>query len=228
MKDVGIYLSWNNQQEGFRIPVNPDAIEIKESGEGKTYDVAGLGEINVIKSPKLTEISFGSIFPAMRYPFVVANALAAPIQYVQFIQRWLNTKRPIRFVFVSGSYDINLPMSIEKFSWKEVAGSPGDIEYDLSLKKYVFYAAKRVAVQPAATPEARALVVAETQRPVERQEQKSYAIASGDTLWLLAQRFLGDGSRWPEIQSLNNMTDADVLHLPIGREIRLPGGTANA
>lgn len=69
----GIELSFSNYADSFLIPVNPDTIEIKESGDGKSYTVAGLGEINVIKAPKLTEISFSGIFPAYRYPFVIVK-----------------------------------------------------------------------------------------------------------------------------------------------------------
>ena len=63
--DYGIWLSYNNQEEGFQIPVNPENIEISDGINSKTYDVAGLGEINVIKDQKLTEYSFSGFFPAV-------------------------------------------------------------------------------------------------------------------------------------------------------------------
>ncbi|MFC6553859.1 hypothetical protein [Cohnella cellulosilytica] len=107
----GIWLSYNNQQEGFQLPVNPSSIEISDGSKGATYDIVELGEINVIKNPKLTTYRFSSIFPAQLYPFVdvpllqsvtAANDSGVKVKtnpYVDYITRWMATKRPIRFVF---------------------------------------------------------------------------------------------------------------------------------
>lgn len=141
--NYGIWLSFNNQQEGFQIPVNPESIEVKDATDGKTYDILKLGEINVIKSPKLTEYEWSSFFPAQAYPFLATDLVLEPKQYVDYINKWKGTKRPIRFIYTSDIFDINEAVSIEEFQWKEVAGGEGDIEYTIRLKKYVFYAAKK-------------------------------------------------------------------------------------
>lgn len=232
--EYGIWLSYNNQEDAFQIPVNPESIEIKESGQGKTYDIAGLGEINVIKAPALTEISFESIFPAQdNYPFIVNNKYVSKSfrtdtgllvhPYVNYLKKWMETKRPIRFVFTGSTFDINLPVSIEQFEWKEVAGSLGDIEYKLGLKKYVFYAAKKaLIVQSSETEKQTVMQTQEPPRPVEKETPKTYTLVSGDSLWKVAKKVLGDGSRWKEIQILNNITDAQLGKLPIGMVLRLP------
>jgi hypothetical protein len=51
-----------------------------------------------------------------------------------------------------------------------------------------------------------------------------YSVVSGDSLWQLADRYLGDPYRWPEIHALNRerVPDPDLI-LP-GSEIRLPAG----
>jgi nucleoid-associated protein YgaU len=239
----GIELSFNNYSDSFLIPINPESMEIKEGGQGKTYTVASLGEINVIKSPRLTEISFSSTFPAQRYPFVVVkeSERLAPERYLEKINAWRESKRPIRFHAVSSTYVIDMPMSIENFEWKEVAGSPGDIEYQLALKKHVFYAAKKVAIVQAQTivmavssngslteGEQVELQVDEPDRPDERQVPATYTLGPGEGLWVVAKKVLGDGSRYKEIQELNNLTDAQLKGLPVGLELRIPGGEAIA
>lgn len=216
----GIWLSFNNQEKGFQLPVNPPTLEISESGSGKTYDIGSLGEINVIKSPQLTEISFSSEFPMERRPYVVSEKLFDPAFYVLSIKEWLDSKRPIRLVLAGLSININMAVSIEKFSWKESAGSVGDIEYDLSFKKYKFYSAQRTSVKPESTG---AVLQKETpNRPDDRSPVKSYKLVAGDNLWRIAQQVLGDGSRYKEIQKLNNLSDAQLKALPIGMEIKLP------
>ena len=226
MSEYGIYLSYNNQEVVRRLPVNPESIEVREKGQGQTYDITALGEINVIKNPKLTEISFESIFPATWYPFVVGRTLLEPFEYVDTIKGWMKTKRPIRFTFTGSTIDINMAVSIEQFDWKEVAGSPGDIEYKIALKKYVFYAAKKVVVVQS-SPNQTVLQTQTPPRPIEKETPKTYTLLSGDTLWKVSKKVLGDGSRWKEIQTLNNITDAQLKSLAVGMVLKLPTGGSN-
>jgi hypothetical protein len=238
MAEYGIWLSFNNRAEEFQIPVNPEQIEISDGGRGQTYDLIGLGEINVIKARKLTEYGWSSVFPARRYPWVAVDQLQTPAAYVQSLQRWRESMRPLRFVFAGDTFGLNAPVSIESFTWKEIAGSGGDIEYTIRLKEYKFYGAQRVQVVPGSalavpagvpglqTPEQSPTVlqVQPPPRPDDRQVPATYTLASGDTLWMVAQRCLGDGARWPEIQRLNNISDAEIKTLQVGRALRLPGG----
>ncbi|GAA0378957.1 LysM peptidoglycan-binding domain-containing protein [Bacillus horti] len=234
MSEYGIWLSFNNQEEGFPLPINPDSIEISTGGRGTTYDISALGEINVIKDPTLTEYSFSGIFPAddHAYPFITAKYRRTTSKYIELIEEWMKSNRPIRFVFTGKSFDINMPASIESFQYKEVAGSGGDLEYSLKLKKYVFYAAKKATVvSPSTGTSAPVLQKEKEPRPNENAQPKTYTLAAGDSLWAVAQKVLGNGARWPEIQQLNGITDAEIKRLPIGKILKLPdtkGGAAHA
>lgn len=234
MKGYSIWLSWNNQAEGFQIPVNPESIEIGDGNGSKTYDVIGLGEISVIKSPKLTDFSFSSFFPTkgkrvalldrgIQYdPLVVGDYLFdKPEIYVEHILRWMGTKRPIRFVFIGDSFIINEAVSIESFQWKDVAGSNGDIEYTLNLKKYVFYAAQK-AIKVADSNQEITLQKESPARQDERQASGTYSLVAGDSLWKVAQKIYNDGARWKEIQQYNNIADSQLKSLPIGMVIKIP------
>lgn len=241
----GVWLSWNNQQESFQLPINPSSIEMSDGNKGQTYDVAALGEINVIKNPKLTTYRFSSIFPSPNSRgYTEGDKINDPIigtpiitfvkfddddkrkvktkmnPYVEYLTRWMASKRPIRFAFTGDTFDINEAVSIEAFDWKEVAGGNGDIEYTLTLKKYVFYAAQRVVVnQSGDTPQ---IIKIAGPRPDDRQTPKTYTMRAGDTLWKVAKTQLGDGARWQEIQKLNGITDAQIKVLPIGKVLKLP------
>jgi hypothetical protein len=219
--EYGIWLSFNNQEEGFQIPVTPASIEISEGGNSKTYDVAALGEINVIKSPKLSEINFESEFPGTDYPYCVTTP-KDPFYYVELINKWRATKRPIRFVFTGTAFDINMAASIESFDWKEVAGEQGDIQYSMKLKKYVFYAAKRVVVTQASGSAPAVVQQGQPARPTDKQPPKTYKLAPGDNLWTVSKKAFGTDAYVNEIQKLNGITDAQLKKLPIGLELQLP------
>lgn len=215
--NYGIWLSWNNQKEGFSLPVLPGEIGQTISGDGSEHDVSGLGKINVIKDRGLARYQIESFFPdciCNDYPFITASRVFKPKQYVDYIMHWWETKRPIRLVIVTKTMEVNTPVSIESFEWKEVAGSPGDIEYSLSLKEYRFYEARRLPVDRNASTV--------PTRPDERIQPKTYTLAPGDSLWKVAQKMLGDGSRWRDIQKLNGITDAEIRRLPVGKVLKLP------
>ncbi|AJS59850.1 LysM peptidoglycan-binding domain-containing protein [Paenibacillus sp. IHBB 10380] len=225
MAEYSIELSYNNHEVFFQIPVLPEEIEIEGAGQGETHDVAGLGEINVIKAPKLKEISFSGVFPADMSNAIQSGGFDGPADFIQRIEDWMNKKRPIRFIYVSDSLQINIPASIEDFNYKEVGGAVGDWEYEISLKEFVFYAAKKVTFAKKATASGTKKTATKTKpkRADERAKAKTVTVKSGDTLFIIAKKNLGDGSRYKEIQKLNGITDAQSKKLKIGTVIKLPG-----
>jgi LysM repeat protein len=224
----GVWLSWNNQTEGFQLPINPGSIDIGEGGKSSTYDIEKLGEVNVIKSPKLTTYAFDGLLPSREYPYLAAP-LFPPVTvngkkqnyYVHYITKWMASKRPIRFVLVGENYEINTAATIESFSWQDVAGSGGDITFSLTLKKYVFYAAQKVDVGQTAAGAVK-VTKKTAARANDKQTPKTYKLAAGDTLWKVAQKQLGNGDRWKEIQALNAISSAELKSLQIGRVLKLP------
>lgn len=228
-KEYGIWLSYNNQEEGFELPVLPSEIGITRSGDGADYEVYGLGKINAIKSAELAEIKIESVFLAgnaygplrQRVPFVTSDRTFDPRYYIAHIQSWQKKKRPIRFVYVGSTIDINLAVSIESFKWKEVAGSPGTIEYTLELKEYRFYAPRKVEVKKASSGTTTAQKKPAS-RASDKETPKTYSVISGDSLWKIAQKTLGKGDRWREIQKLNGLTDAQAKNLKIGQKLKIP------
>jgi LysM repeat protein len=216
------HMSFLNDTEQFHFPVNPSSLEVNESGQGKTYNVPGIGEINVIGSKSLSEISFSGLFPAQRYPFanrtvkVINDEVKViwhdPVYYIGFINKWMNAKHPIRFILSSDTYNINTAASIESFTWNEVVGGSGDIEYSIKLKQYMFYRARKLkSVESGGIP-----------RAVEKLQPQSYKMVAGDSLWSIAKKELGNGARWIEIQKLNGISDAEIKRLPIGKVLKLP------
>lgn len=228
--DYGIWLSWNHQQDGFNLPVLPEEIGTGLKGAGAEHQVYGLGKINVIGDRGLSEYEISSFFPARAYPFIAAEIVLEPKAYIDKIVKWLESKQPIQLVCVGMGPEINTYASIESFEWRDKAGAPGDIEYSLKLKEYRFYSARSVQPIKQQTGSAAAPAVAKAapKRADDRVQPKTYTLASGDTLWKVAQKMLGDGSRWPEIQKLNGISDAQIKKLRIGQVLKLPEAKAHA
>lgn len=50
-------------------------------------------------------------------------------------------------------------------------------------------------------------------------DSRTYTVKGGDSLWAIAQKQLGNGNRYPEIKSLNNLS-SDTIHP--GQVLKLP------
>ncbi|MCY9528387.1 peptidoglycan-binding protein [Paenibacillus alvei] len=224
MSGYHIYLSFNNQEKVIELPVNPSQLEISEAGNLQSFDIVGIGEVVSIHTPKLADIQFSSLFPLHYGPYVhiPPEKLLPPSDYIIQLREWMETKRPIRFVLTTPTYHMNLAMAIDKFTWREVAGSVGDLEYDISLKLYKFYAAKKVKLDGKLTS-ATNVPKPSQPRPDERKGTSEYMTQPGDKLSLLAQKFFNDTRKAIDIQRLNGISAAEALHeLEPNRVLRLP------
>ncbi len=65
-----------------------------------------------------------------------------------------------------------------------------------------------------------------SQNPGGSNDLTSYTIQSGDTLWNLAEQYLGSGSRWREITKSDgsSFTEAEARSLQVGQVVYFPGG----
>lgn len=209
-----MYLSVNDD-EGFMLPVLPEKISFSENGDNKTYNIINLGEINTINKPKLTEISFESFLPSNNGPYVSSEQLFAPSFYLSKIREWRDKEQKIRFIFVGSPLEVNDLFTIENFKVSENGGEVGDIYYSIELKRYKPYSAKKVVVLTTQISNVSAvkkeIISKAPSRPVTKATPKTHVVIKGDTLWGIAKKYLGNGSRYPEIAKLNNIKNPDLI-----------------
>lgn len=63
-------------------------------------------------------------------------------------------------------------------------------------------------------------VRAEDLKAVGSTSGNYYTVVKGDTLWGIAQRMYGNGSRYPEIAKANNIANPDIIH--VGQKLLIP------
>jgi LysM repeat protein len=213
----GIFLSVNNGKEGFRLPVNPEKVGVSIKGNGETFIISKLGNINIPKEVELETYTLESFFPTQDYSFVV-TAFKEPEYYITLIKKWQTNKLPIRYMYVNGSFTINELVTVEEFKYDETGGDK-DVNFALSLKMYVDYQPQKMTVNKATKK-----VVKKNAPPRQNTKEvpQTYILRKGDNLWKVAHKFLGSGSRYPEIQKLNGIKDSQLRSLPIGLKIKLP------
>ena len=91
--DIGFFINYDNQV--IQLPVNPEKVTVKTSGNNSTSEIIKLGEINLLKDRKLQQISFKSFFPQDTwFPGIrTLGDFRQPEFYKSFFEGILNDKK---------------------------------------------------------------------------------------------------------------------------------------
>ncbi|MDQ0269932.1 LysM peptidoglycan-binding domain-containing protein [Cytobacillus purgationiresistens] len=213
----GIYLSVTNDSDGFRLPVNPEKVNVSRDGDGEEFKIAKLGSVNIPKDVELTVFELASFFPGQKYHFLVTE-YKQPKFYIDKLNRWQKDKLPVRYIYVNGSFAINELVTIESFEYSEEYGSK-DVTFTLSLKRYVDFGPKKLKV---AVPNQKAVKKTAPSRQNNKSTPKTYTLIKGDSLWRVAQKYTGKGSNYPALAKLNGIKPSQYRKLPIGLKLKIP------
>lgn len=195
---IEFWLTFNNGEEKLRLPVNPPSITIESDHGFIDVQVSQLGEYTIIGERSLKGFSFSSFFPRYYHPsYCEYDGFPSPWEFVQTLERWRNTRRPMRLIVTKSP--INIAVTMRSFTYDaERAGNIGDIFYDISFKEYRFINARKVE-QTASSAKVKSASVRENTKATPT----TVTVKKGDSLWKIAQKHLNNGSRWREIYELN-------------------------
>lgn len=207
---ISFFAKYNDRL--IQLPVNPEDITIDGSSNNDTTDTVGQGEISNIGFPGLKELTISSFFPKRYNGELYINTggqFEGPEFYIKFFEDIKKDRKPFRLIITD--LNINMLVSIESFSNTYAYGTD-DVDYELELKEYkehnirILKATSTGFVNVDSVQKVSSVTPTNTNsnRSVEKSTPKTYTVVSGDNLWTIAQRLLGDGSRWNEIYSYNN------------------------
>ena len=101
------------------------------------------------------------------------------------------------------------------FLWEQVAeannlDSPDDISAGAEITIPEVPATPTMPISPTTVPEY--TVPQEEQKQQEINQNSSYSIRKGDTLWDISIRVYGDGYKWPQIAAHNNIPNPNIIY----------------
>lgn len=203
------------------MPITPSKVKVKINNQNETLTLINGEEINILKEPGLTDVSFDLLLPQVSYPFTNGGAQSADY-YLSLFERLKTSKQPFQFILNRSMptgrrlFYTNLTVGMEDYQITDDAEEGFDITVTVSLKQYRHYGTKTVTIQPAPTPaETPTATVEQPQRETSQApQQATYTVKSGDCLWNIAKKYLGDGSRYNEIYELNKdkITNPNLIY----------------
>jgi LysM domain len=211
--------------DGVQLPVTPSSIDTKITNKNKTIDLINDGEVNILKQAGLTEVSFNATIPQVRYPFAVyPNGFKEASFFLDKFEKLKKGKKPFQFIVsrVSPSgellFDTNLTVSLEDYEIGEDAENGFDLDIGFNLKQYRPYGTKKVVLKQTPTQPKKTVKV-ENKRAATKPAPKTHKVVRGDTLWAICKKYLGSGTKYPEIAKLNGIKNPNLIYP--GQVIRL-------
>lgn len=194
--------------DGMELPIAPQKLTVKIKGNNKTLTLINEGDINFLRAPGLTEITFDAVLPMLgQYSF--ANGYRRPDSYLNKLESLMTGKEAFRFLVsrVSPSgrllYDTNMKVSLENYTVTEDATKGPDVTVSITLKQYISYSTKTVTVVKP-KPEKKPVVQQKKKRETSSAPKvKTYTVKSGDCLWNIAKKYYGNGAQYTKIYNAN-------------------------
>lgn len=83
------------------MPITPGKLTMKIKNKNKTLDLISGGEINIPKSPGLTEISFELLLPSSEYSFAMyENGFKSPNYYLELLENLKRNRQAFPFTVI--------------------------------------------------------------------------------------------------------------------------------
>lgn len=182
-------------------PITPGELIIKVGSNNKVVTLISEGDINILKSPALTEVKFEARFPMKDYPYSRPD-----FNFTSFHEKLTELKeekKSFRFIVArrtpggSSTWDTNLLVALEDFKVTENADEGDDVLIEFNLKQFKEYGVKVVKNNTTNT--------VSKKRPTSKDTSKSttYTVQSGDCLWNISKAAYGDSTKWKTIYNAN-------------------------
>lgn len=187
----------------LQLPVPPSEFEISVGNMNETIVVESVGEVNLLGKSRLATISLSSFFPDQVYNFCQYTTFPKPYECIALIEKFRKLGQ-VRVLITESN--VNQIFYIEDFTYGERDGT-GDVYFTLNFKEYRKVIAKSVNTS-------KANKVSQKPRPATKKPSvdKNYTVKAGDCLWNIAKRYYGDGMKYKDIASKNNIKNPNLIY----------------
>ncbi|QHI72902.1 LysM peptidoglycan-binding domain-containing protein [Aminipila terrae] len=223
MSSYAIFFDYENQT--YRLPVNPEQIEVKSTMSTEKYKVLKLGEVIVPTSMELKEYSFECELPHTALHYVqTSEKFQNADYYINLFEKWRKALTPVRFIASNGiGDDINTLVLITELTIIEKAGEEGDKYVSFGLTEYKEYGKKSNVVMVSnfsATIVSKSIVAASG---LSAKSKGTHTVVKGENLWKIAKTYYGNGALYTKIYNANKDKIKNPSLIYPGQVLTIPG-----
>lgn len=207
--------------DGTDYPITPSKIQTTIKNQNKTINVINQNEINILKSPGLTDFSFDLLIPSVQYPFAIYpnNSFRLPEYYINKLKELKINKKPFRFMLKrqlpdgTNIYDTDFSVSLEDYSYVDDANNGFDMLVSIKLKEYKEYGVKKVTITENKNSDTgKVATVEKTRESKPSPQNKTHTVKKGETLMGIAKLEYGNSSGLATIKSKNKIKNPNLIY----------------
>lgn len=213
------------------LPVTPQRLNIKINNANCTLTLINEGEINILKTAKLTDIDFTCEIPQIQLPYALYKSGFEDASYfLDYFEELKTCKEPFQFIVSrvmplgTALFATNIKVSMEDYRLSEQAKNGFCISVDIKLKQYREYGTKTVNINASSSAPVSTATIQQTRTAETSPAPKSprtYTVRQGDCLWNISKKYYGDGSKYGKIQSANSEI-SNPNRLYVGQKLIIP------
>lgn len=190
--------------DNILLPIAPAKLELKVNNKNKTMELINQGEVNILKKPGLTDITFEARIPHNKYPFATYKDGFKDAKYfLEAIEKLKVNNKPFQFIVSRTSprgtilFHTNIKVSIEDYTIIEDAEDGSDLTIPIKLKQYKDYVSRKIVVSKPDEGSQKPSGSVNNKRPDSNNKPsgKTYTVKKGDSLWAICKTHLGNGSK---------------------------------
>lgn len=230
---IPIYISLQYGKNFIKFPINPDCLRKNIPSDSTTADVEGIGEVSIPTTPKLATISIKSFFwHNVNYQ--------SPSLYVAWLEKWQKSKQPAKLIVTRLNYSMSV--TCESFNHWINAGEESDIYFELNLKEYRPYGAKKLNVinnsslfESLSEIKDKILgytpILIDLPRPSRHSNTKdflenTYIAKKGENIISITKKLKNETSNWKSLYDNNKEILSDLIssdeEIPEGTKLNIP------
>lgn len=181
----------------FTFPALPEKIQGKYGAKYQSFDIISQGTVKIPKGTAVSEFSWDGVFfgkSKKMEPIVRQNSWKEPKECVKILNNFIKNETVLNLI-VTGTW-INIDVTISSFQARPI-GAYGNVEYSITFvqkKLLEIYTTEELGIVKTAP---------RNDSGDSSKGGSTYTVVSGDTLWGIATKKLGSGSKWTVIYDAN-------------------------
>ena len=202
----------------MQLPIAPSKLQLKVNNGNKTIDLMNIGEVNLLKNPKLSDISFE--FRLISRGMYQQSEVSAE-DYLSKLESLKLNKMPFRFIVtrkgdVGFKYDTNMLVSLESYTITEDANEGSDIFVSVNLKQYKEFGVTTIKevqqLQPPKPPKQSSkppskkkekITIKQSKKRPHKSPPKAITVKPGESVYIAHKKATGTAKDYREMMVQN-------------------------